>query len=352
MTGRPGAPAGEWPSEGLERASACPLCGMPQRSLFLDDLADTAFQTAPGRWTLWRCEGCGGGYLDPRPTAATIHRAYESYYTHAAGTDGRSRPVVRQRLLGYARRSYLRRHHGAGGVPGDWIAPLFAAARPSLAQSLDYSARYLPPVRAGEAPRVLDVGCGGGEFLRLAMACGWRGFGCDFDPVAVERARACGAEVRLGGPEAFAGEAQGFDAVTLNHVIEHVHDPAVMLQAAHDLLRPGGHLFIETPNFEALGLERYGAAWRGLEPPRHLVLFTWPTLTGLLGRCGFAQVAERPQPQVARNIWLKSDRLRSGLDPYDTSSPYSPDALEGLPAPDAIAPRRTEFITLTARRAG
>ena len=64
--------------------------------------------------------------------------------------------------------------------------------------------------------------------------------------------------------------------MTLNHVVEHLHDPAGVLRRIAAILRPGGTLWIATPNLHALGHRRYGPDWLALDPPRHLVLFHRP----------------------------------------------------------------------------
>jgi len=78
----PGLADEAWPEDGLERVGRCPLCASSSRSVRHTDLSDRLFRAAPGRWTLHDCAGCGGAYVDPRPTRETIGLAYRSYYTH------------------------------------------------------------------------------------------------------------------------------------------------------------------------------------------------------------------------------------------------------------------------------
>jgi SAM-dependent methyltransferase len=194
------------------------------------------------------------------------------------------------------------------------------------------------------------VGCGNGAFLALARTAGWDGFGCDFDPTAAAQARILGFEIREGGPDEYLAHPQSFDCVTVSHVLEHVHDPRSLLETSLRLLRPGGQLYIDTPNVDALGLERYGPAWRGLEPPRHLVLFNWNSLQELLKATGYRNIRERPQPQLARAIWIKSQRIEEGHNPYDESVKLRASFSSTVPKDDAISPDRTEFVTLTAEK--
>ncbi|MFL6846183.1 MAG: class I SAM-dependent methyltransferase [Allosphingosinicella sp.] len=322
-------PGGAWPAEGLAGLGRCPICGEQDRSLFLDRLRDTTFRTAPGEWSLWRCSRCRALYLDPRPTAETIGLAYRSYYTHSAS------PAA----------------NGGAAPP-----PAAGGLRKALVGRLSYSEPAyrervpLPAAAAGSPrPRLLDIGCGNGEFLARAREAGWDVFGCDFDPAALRAASASGAEVRKGGAETFLDSAGSFDAVTLSHIVEHVHDPAALLAQCHQLLRPGGTIFIDTPNADARGLKLFRRSWRGLEPPRHLVLFDWRGLEALLIRSGFEAVKRLPQRGLSLSLWMVSDRIRSGLRPDSTGRP-SLRLLAALPLLVALPWRRTEFVTLQARK--
>jgi hypothetical protein len=111
---------------------------------------------------------------------------------------------------------------------------------------------------------------------------------------------------------------------------------------------PSGRIFVDTPNAGALGLERFGKYWRGLETPRHLMLFTWGSLTRCLREAGFSNITRHPQPQVCHDIWLKSARIEAGFDPYDEQAVIPADYARGLPAQEEIDPMRTEFVTVTA----
>jgi SAM-dependent methyltransferase len=145
---------------------------------------------------------------------------------------------------------------------------------------------YLTGVPPG---RVLDLGCGDGTRLARLAAAGWNPIGVDMDRNAVEAARRSQVgEVRLGTVHD-VGPPSSFDAVVMFHVLEHVDDPLATLVRARQLLRPGGLLSITTPNADSWLHRIYGARWRGLEPPRHLQIFTPSGLGELLGEAGFRE---------------------------------------------------------------
>lgn len=76
-------PDAPWPEDELEWLGKCPACGAARRDVLFEGLRDEAFHVAAGRWVLWRCQGCEAAYLDPRPSEASIGRAYANYYTHS-----------------------------------------------------------------------------------------------------------------------------------------------------------------------------------------------------------------------------------------------------------------------------
>jgi 2-polyprenyl-3-methyl-5-hydroxy-6-metoxy-1,4-benzoquinol methylase len=105
----------------------------------------------------------------------------------------------------------------------------------------------------------LDVGFGSGAFLENAAAARRAVAGIDIDDKVVANAKALGFTVRRGAIEAFADEPGSFDAITMSHVIEHVHDPIAVLHGVFRLLKPAGMLYLETPNIESLGHDTFGA---------------------------------------------------------------------------------------------
>jgi 2-polyprenyl-3-methyl-5-hydroxy-6-metoxy-1,4-benzoquinol methylase len=347
--GRRGAGCDEpWPAEGLETLGHCPLCGAAERSLLFDGLCDAIFFVAPGRWTLWRCGGCGNGYLDPRPDAATIGRAYEEYYTHEAPWAAAPPATRLQRLRSGLANGYRNRRYGTrfspAYAPGYWLGRLL---RP-LAEPSDVAYRFLER-RPDDAPqpRLLDVGCGGGAFLAAAREAGWEAAGIDFDAKAVAGARRRGLDVSLGGLESVADRAGQYDAVTLSHVIEHLHDPAGALRTIRHILKPGGRLYVETPNLDSIGRRLYGRHWRGLEPPRHLVLFNRPGLAALLARSGFEAIRFRRTKSALAGLGLLSARIAAGLDPNQPAPGVrGPGRLDRLRS--ALSRGGTEFMTFTA----
>jgi 2-polyprenyl-3-methyl-5-hydroxy-6-metoxy-1,4-benzoquinol methylase len=333
-----------------ETLGACPLCGTRIRELVHAALTDDSFGVVNGSWPLWRCAGCANAYLDPRPNRETIGQAYQRYFTHApsAGSTALSwRGRIRRRLED----AYLHRRYGSDSPPslvGAWAYSFLLPYR----QMSDVRYRHLPGPGQGRA--LLDVGCGSGAFLLLARSCGWQVEGVDPDPRAAAQNLHESVPVRHGGIEVYAGRSACFDLITLSHVVEHVHQPLAVLRDCHRLLKPGGSLWIATPNLDSGGHALFGRHWLGLDAPRHLVLFNERGLKRLLNEAGFTSTrrltGQLPDPfMLARASYA----ISQGQLPQDASARL-PQVLWWrawrLALMGWLRPEQREFLYLSANR--
>lgn len=288
----------------------CIVCGGPGAPLYRD-LPDRLYG-APGRWGMRRCRArsCGLIWIDPLPLAADLGQAYERYYTH----DDLPAPDSWLRTAFVAaKRAYLAAKYGYPRPAGQWWAAALAPLvylHPGRRAVMDFNVMWLPFRPGG---RLLDVGCGSGASLRFMQELGWRAEGVDFDPQAARNAAAKGVQVHLGELSAQRFPDDAFDAVTMSHFIEHVHDPLALLRECHRILKPGGRLVVVTPNGASFGHRIYRENWRGLEPPRHLHLFNIACLDTLAARGGFGARELSTSIRDAYGIFLGSRAIaRSG----------------------------------------
>ncbi len=224
-----------------------------------------------------RCAACALVCLRPTPRDEEIAGFYpDDYAPHAAGraeSPRRSEPGVRER--------FAARHRFATQAR----PPVRAHERVAhtLAGPL---ARDLFDPRG--ANRLLDVGCGAGALLARHRQLGWEVRGIDPGERAVAACRAQGLSVQQVGLMEADLPSRSFDAILLNHVIEHVPRPLDALRRARELLAPGGVIRIVTPNVGGLGFRLYGSCWYALDAPRHLHLFDAATLTRTCERAGLS----------------------------------------------------------------
>ena len=131
--------------------------------------------------------------------------------------------------------------------------------------------------------RICDVGCGEGELLVRLWKRGFRDL-VGVDPY-VERdiEVAPSVWVRKLAAQQLDGE---FDAILLNHSLEHMGAPRAVLQGLRALLAPEGAILVRIPVAGGLAWRRYGSDWVGLDPPRHMFVPTERSMRLLAQRAG------------------------------------------------------------------
>jgi SAM-dependent methyltransferase len=279
----------------------CLLCGSPGQPAHTG-LRDRLFG-APGEWDLHCCENrdCGLYWLNPMPEPDDLPIAYEAYYTHEDGPGEEDRR--------------------AGPWPGSWVRSvhrmIMSATGTTRARRLADDS-YLADTKPG---RVLEVGCGDGSRLLRLRKRGWLVVGQDVDPHAGAHALAAdGITVYGGNLEALHLPDGRYDAIVMNHVIEHAVDPLGLLQECHRLLVPGGQLVVVTPNALSFGHRFFGAYWVNLDPPRHLFLFSARNLPTLARKAGHSRLETRTSAAAAAFSGAASwDIWRRGR--HDVGSP-------------------------------
>ena len=224
-----------------------------------------------------QCAGCSFQFTNPRPGVAAIGRYYESddYVSHNSGAAGLINQVYK-----VARFFTMRRKVGL--------------------------LNKLAPRRG----KLLDYGCGTGHFLAAAKSAGWQVNGLEPNARAREE-----ASQRLGQPigqESLMSFQPGtFDAVTLWHVLEHVHSLNETLAQLTALLKPDGVLLIAVPNVESLDAQHYRELWAAYDVPRHLYHFAPKTMAQLLKKHKLSLCQTLPMPLDAYYVSMLSERHKA-----------------------------------------
>jgi 2-polyprenyl-3-methyl-5-hydroxy-6-metoxy-1,4-benzoquinol methylase len=165
-----------------------------------------------------------------------------------------------------------------------------------------------------EGRSLLDVGAYIGVFVEVAAAAGWQAQGVEPSEWAAAEARRRGLNVRVGTLDTAGFALESFDVVTLWDVIEHLVDPAVELDRARCLLRPGGWLVVHTMDIDAPIARLMGSRWPWLMD-MHLYYFSRRTLSRMLAAHGYEVVWQGAQGRYLRLGYVASrvEGLQAGL---------------------------------------
>lgn len=147
--------------------------------------------------------------------------------------------------------------------------------------------RYFKHLRLPSNSFVIDVGCSRGDWLAKIKALDHQVLGIEADPRAASAARKLGVPIQQETAETWQPELGNADAVLAFHLVEHLVAPKPFLKSCYKALKPGGKLLIRVPNIGSLQYRLLGDRWKGLEMPRHLVMYRPKPLKHMLQEAGF-----------------------------------------------------------------
>jgi SAM-dependent methyltransferase len=156
-------------------------------------------------------------------------------------------------------------------------------------QVRDYAdTRKLLKDLCGGTGRLLEIGSSMGFMLHSFQKESWEVVGVEPDRTACLHAREkFGLDVRSVTLEKAAFPNESLDAVVMLHVIEHVPDPMALLHEINRILKPGGHLILETPRYDTLAFKILGRRERSLSCDGHIFFFTTDSLRRAYTAAGF-----------------------------------------------------------------
>jgi 2-polyprenyl-3-methyl-5-hydroxy-6-metoxy-1,4-benzoquinol methylase len=255
-----------------EKLTICPICENENFEFFLKAKDHTVTQE---EFELKKCTRCHLLFTSPRPTETTIGKYYASdnYISHS----GKSNTLFDSLYL--------------------------AARRITLKWKTDLINQYT--LRHG---RVLDFGCGTGDFLLHLQNSGYQVSGVEPNKSAREK-----ANIKLHGKvsENLLEIKNGsVDVITLWHVLEHVHTLNETLQGLKKRTKKGGHIIIAVPNPSSHDALKYKSFWAGYDVPRHLWHLTQETMNALLIRNGLKIVSVKPMKLDSFYVSLLSEQYR------------------------------------------
>jgi SAM-dependent methyltransferase len=281
----------------LEEAN-CALCGANERTL--EYTVEDWRYGLPGKFGVVRCARCGLVYTSPRPTPAAIGQFYPATYLPHAVPTASERPLLhtlRQLVFGG-------RKSAATGMLG------------FIHNSVTFRGLVW---KESSSPRVLDIGCGVGEYLGVWRALGWEPEGVEANEAAAALARTrLSVDIHASAVEDLQLPEEKFDLITMSHCLEHTYSPGRVLGQAYRWLKPNGRLLVMVPNYDAIDRRLFGERWLGFEVPRHLFHFDERSIRRLLEQQSYRvqRIGASAQPDVViRNLLCLIDERAKARRP-------------------------------------
>jgi SAM-dependent methyltransferase len=256
----------------MEQLTNCPICrsGSLREGLLVKDhfLSNEDFRMA-------ECQDCGFRFTNPRPDQSAIGKYYQSedYISHSNRKQG-----LQDRLY-------------------------------QMARSWALGNKYKLVKKFQAHGRVLDIGCGTGEFLAHLMSRGYLVEGVEPELKAREQAIANHSIAVVPSVEQIPNK-EYYQVITLWHVLEHVPDVRATVKNLYALLADRGILIIAVPDRESWDNEHYGSHWAAWDVPRHLSHFRRQDIHRLLDEHGFELLSTRKMWLDAFYIAMLSERYK------------------------------------------
>ncbi len=243
-------------------ADNCPLCGAPRLLEYFH----------LGAYGVNYCRDCSVEFLHPQPDANVLAKIYSANY-------------------------FLSDREGVE------VAEVNRLKRTTAELYVD----QILSTRGNQKGKLLEIGCGTGDFLMEAQSRGFEVTGIETSADATAT-----ANQRLGAPVVKRGEIETvnlleaeYDAAVFSDVIEHVPDPRRFLSAINRCLRPGGLVFIVTPSTDSWSRRLMGRRWMEYKL-EHLFYFNRKSLGYLLTSSGFSKVAFEPNTKILSFEYIRA----------------------------------------------
>ena len=214
------------------------------------------------------CQACGLRYVGEMPALAELNEYYTRYHGNAKNV------------------------HNAARKVGRWKRKL------------------LPLKLLARGKEFLDLGCNTGFAVEAARQLGFSASGYDLsdDAIACARSAYPGCQFEHGTAQTAAAAGKRYDAVLCAEMIEHLTELRTLAQALSLLVKPGGVLFLTTPNARHFLTPKDFLSWKEVCPPHHLIYFGREQIKTFLRQAGFKisyflPMLHKPSIRVMARRW-------------------------------------------------
>ncbi|WP_308991751.1 class I SAM-dependent methyltransferase [Mariniflexile litorale] len=160
--------------------------------------------------------------------------------------------------------------------------------------------------------KLLDIGCGTGDFLQTAQQNSWIVSGIEPNEDARVIANKKTNHSVFETEELLKFDSESFDVLTLWHVLEHLPKLEEHIQIFKKLLKPNGTLIIAVPNYKSYDAEYYKEFWAAYDVPRHLWHFNKIAISRLVSKVSMKVVKTKPMYFDAFYVSLLSEKHKKG----------------------------------------
>lgn len=161
----------------------------------------------------------------------------------------------------------------------------------------------------GEKGRVLDIGCGTGDFLAEAHLAQWKTFGIEPNEKAAILSKSKGLCLAKSTADF---EDHFFDVVTMWHVLEHIPNLEEQLSELKRIIKPTGTIIVAVPNFKSFDAKYYGKFWAAYDVPRHLWHFSKTAIQKLFAANHLKVAKVQPMYLDSFYVSLLSEKNKTG----------------------------------------
>ena len=256
---------------------SCPNCGSNKISLAL---SPKDYTVSGEVFEVWECKDCSQRFTQNVPGKENIGAYYQSqdYISHSDTSKGLVNSIYHK----VRKRTLIQKRNLIETITGE------------------------------KKGNILDVGAGTGAFLNTMKIANWNGIGIEPDKNAREKAKELYGIILENLEKIYSLPPHSFDAITMWHVLEHVHDLHEYVDQLKKLLSSTGKLFIAVPNYTSHDAKIYKEFWAAYDVPRHLYHFSPKAMKNLLNAHGFN--IEKTKPMWFDSIYVSmlSEQYKTG----------------------------------------
>lgn len=257
--------------------TSCPNCGDTNISKVLSAKDYTVSEET---FDIWECKNCSQRFTQNVPDQENIGKYYQSenYISHSDTSKG-------------------------------LINNLYHKVRK---RTLIQKRKLVTKSTGKKSGNILDVGAGTGAFLNTMKNANWDCTGIEPDKTARQKALELYNLHLNEAQELYSLPSAIFDAITLWHVLEHVHDLHKYVAQLKNLLAKDGELFIAVPNYTSGDAQIYDEFWAAYDVPRHLYHFSPKAMKDLLNRHGLKLETMKPMWFDSVYVSMLSEQYKTG----------------------------------------